>query len=530
VKGSWHVSRVSSRPSRRAAAAPSQSPLRDNGGEARIFVFGALGVTRDRFTIGARLIATGIVGQRESASGAGDGYRLWPRGADDLVTAAAAPTPRPGGAATPHPSATARPGSSAGPASTVRIGSAREGATVTVQGTVTTPGGLIDGEGRRVTIQDSSGAILLRVPDGASPPAVGTRIRVSGEVGTWYGGLQLAAGAGTLGSSAGHRRARWCCGERPALATSGASCVSRCVSAMSPGRATPGERRRRWVLAAACPSWVSLAAISPSTSLAEGRSATITGIVKRAYPTAADQRFAIVPRSTADIQLGADPTAVGGGRGAPGATDSPASDTPGDMSDSDGTGALSVGNDAVVDSTLDALTGLAGRHVRVSGALRRVDRSLLTIDDGSASAFIQLLDGDATFQPPLQPGEVLNVTGVVAARDLGGWEVVARSEALVRASALALPTVAPSPAAAALVASAPPSAAPVAGYTPDPASTAASSDMLRLGFALAVAAVMALMVMVGGVLATRPLRRPLAPAPRTEVSSESTVRAPLDAP
>ena len=99
--------------------------------------------------------------------------------------------------------------------------------------------------------------------------------------------------------------------------------------------------------------------------------------------------------------------------------------------------------DAVLDTALDGLTGLVGRHVRVSGALRRVDRALLTIDDGSASAIVRLLDDAATFQPPLAAGEVINVTGVVAERDVGGWEVLARSEALVRASSLSLPTSAP---------------------------------------------------------------------------------------
>ena len=34
----------------------------------------------------------------------------------------------------------------------------------------------------------------------------------------------------------------------------------------------------------------------PSTALIEGRQATVTGIVKRAYPTATDQRFSVVPR------------------------------------------------------------------------------------------------------------------------------------------------------------------------------------------------------------------------------------------
>ena len=42
-----------------------------------------------------------------------------------------------------------------------------------------------------------------------------------------------------------------------------------------------------------------------STALVEGRAATVTGIVKRAYPTSTDQRLAIVPRTTSDITLGA---------------------------------------------------------------------------------------------------------------------------------------------------------------------------------------------------------------------------------
>ena len=47
----------------------------------------------------------------------------------------------------------------------------------------------------------------------------------------------------------------------------------------------------------------------PSTALVEGRGATITGIVKRAYPTASDQRFSVVPRGPGDIQLAAEPSA-----------------------------------------------------------------------------------------------------------------------------------------------------------------------------------------------------------------------------
>ena len=58
--------------------------LRDDIGEMRVFVFAALGLDRDAFPVGASLRVTGIVGQRESSSGAGDGYRLWPRDRADI--------------------------------------------------------------------------------------------------------------------------------------------------------------------------------------------------------------------------------------------------------------------------------------------------------------------------------------------------------------------------------------------------------------------------------------------------------------
>ena len=61
-----------------------------------------------------------------------------------------------------------------------------------------------------------------------------------------------------------------------------------------------------------------------STALIEGRSASVTGIVKRAYPTATDQRFAVVPRSLADITLGAPGASASSGSGAPGTSPGPA--------------------------------------------------------------------------------------------------------------------------------------------------------------------------------------------------------------
>ncbi len=478
--------------------------LRDNGGEARIFVFGAVGVTRDRFTIGARLVATGIVGQRESTAGAGDGYRLWPRESGDLVMAAATPTNRPGGGATPRPTATARPGSGTGSTSTVRIGSVRGGDIVTIQGTVTAPTGLLDGEGRRQTVQDGTGAILLRLPDGAAQPSVGTRIRVSGEVGTWYGGLQLASEAAP--SVLGRTAASPVVLRRAPGAHDEWRLVRVTVRITDVSRSGDTWRAEASLGAGGGLPIVGLAGSHiPSTALAEGRSATITGIVKRAYPTAADQRFALVPRGPVDIQLGRDPALVGGGPREADATGAPASSQPGD-----GPGTFTgTSSDSVVDATLDALTALAGRHVRVSGALRHIDRALLTIDDGSASAIVRLLDDGATFQPPLAPGEVLNVTGVVAERDVGGWEVLARSEALVRASSLSLPTPAPPYGDAVSVAGPSPEPSPAIGAASAgvPPATTGPGDPLGLLLALAVAVVAALVVVTGGALMTRPRRR-----------------------
>ena len=73
------------------------------GAEARIFFFAPLGATRSDFAIGATYAATGIVGQRESASGLNDGYRLWPRRGRRRLTVRRQPKPAPPG--NPHATA-----------------------------------------------------------------------------------------------------------------------------------------------------------------------------------------------------------------------------------------------------------------------------------------------------------------------------------------------------------------------------------------------------------------------------------------
>ena len=48
----------------------------------------------------------------------------------------------------------------------------------------------------------------------------------------------------------------------------------------------------------------------PSTAILVGKRITVTGIVKRPYPTASDRRYAVLPRSGGDVSIG--PSGDGG--------------------------------------------------------------------------------------------------------------------------------------------------------------------------------------------------------------------------
>jgi hypothetical protein len=135
---------------------------------------------------GVTLAVDGIAGQRASAKGRLDGYRIWVRDGGDLQVLAPAPTASPSGTADP----------SASPAVvTIAVARTRVGTRAAVEGTVTSQGGLLDADGRRVTIQDGTAGILIRLAARETAPAVGSRVRVVGSVGTYYGAPQLSASA-----------------------------------------------------------------------------------------------------------------------------------------------------------------------------------------------------------------------------------------------------------------------------------------------------------------------------------------------
>ncbi len=203
--------------------------VRDDRGDVRVYAFEPIGLDPSALTRGQRLRVTGVVGQRASRTGAPDGYRIWLRGQADLLVLDTGPrvTPPPAGGG-------ADPGETRPPR--VAIKDATPGRRVTIVGVVTSKAGVIDSEGRRVTVQDRSGAILVRYPVGVRPAGVGQVIRASGEVGTWYDAIQLEAeiGAANQGSRANR-----------SVAPSAAACGGRRVAPGHGGRAHHRRRARR---------------------------------------------------------------------------------------------------------------------------------------------------------------------------------------------------------------------------------------------------------------------------------------------
>lgn len=158
----------------------------------------------------------------------------------------------------------------------------------------------------------------------------------------------------------------------------------------------------------------------PVDTMREGRSATVTGIVRRPYPTATDQRFTILPRFPADVRVtgtsgtGEDvATGAAGGGSIEASGTGPGSPTP-----------LPPGRD--VD--LDALAGALGEQVRVGGLVTELERNGVRIDDGTASALVILADEAAELITLIEPGDAINASGTVESVD-GEFVVVVRDPA-----------------------------------------------------------------------------------------------------
>jgi hypothetical protein len=466
--------------------------VEDATGAARVYFFAPLGVGRSDYAVGETLRVTGLAGDRLSL------FRVWPRSRDDVVVTAPAPTPTPRPTATPrptetprptstprptatptprptptrpssptpqptsspHPTATPRPSATPGAAVTIAQALGRQGQAVTVEGVVTTRPGLLDSSSERVTIQDGSAAVLLRLPSGASV-SVGQRVRASGTMGTYYGAPQLTAtilaaiGTGTVAplrvSSAP---------VPPSLEWQLVTLTGTVDSVQRDGASWRADLK---VGSGSIPIvGIDRSGIA-STALSEGRIATVVGIVKRAYPTSTDQRLAIVPRSAADISLGG---AVASGSPHPSGSPRPATTgtlptvrpangatgsagNPVDPGQSNVPTSASSG--AATFSVISALGEHIGEIVRIGGHVVGIADQLVTIDDATGQVAVRLVADAAALADQLHVGDLINVSGTVTQSADGALEIeVADASSLARIPAPASLAAAESSAAASL--------------------------------------------------------------------------------
>jgi DNA/RNA endonuclease YhcR with UshA esterase domain len=283
----------------------------------------------------------------------------------------------------------------------IALAKIRDGEMVTIEGTVTIGRTLLDTSGRRTLLEDATGAIELYLAEPDAAVRTGARLRVTGTVGKAYGAPRLRVrDVSVLG---------W---QPPVahdlLVAPGAATEWRLVrvtgTIISLHRA--GER---WLAEIATSAGtIPVAGLAgagiPVSALGEGRRATVTGIVRRPFPTASDRRFALLPRGPADLAVGPAPAPGGSGAGvATSAAPMPAA-----------TGAPLI---QAQTADLHDIAAHIGATVQVGGLVTSLEAGGVRIDDGTGTARI-VLDGEAAMLVALlSPGDAVTVTGTVEQRD-----------------------------------------------------------------------------------------------------------------
>jgi hypothetical protein len=353
---------------------------------------------------------TGVVGQRATRKDAPDGYRLCLRDASDVVAVAAA-VPAPGVTASGPSGSPATAGSGGASANglVIPISAAlrRLDEDVAIEGIVTVPATLLDATGRRIVVQDASAAIELLLPGGADAPPVGTRIQANGRAGVAYGAPRLRADDVTVIGN-GRQPAPLTLRGQPGQAEEWrlASITGRIDDVRK-----LGDRWRAELLVSGTTVVVvgQPGAGIAVTTMVEGRMATVVGIVRRPNPTSSDQRFAITPRTLADVRIhGAAATAAGRGSGSPegGSSGSTASTaTIGEPGTASASG--------LVDADLIDLAAFVGQRVRVGGLVVDLRADGVLLDDGTAVGFVVVTGPALELLPLLEPDDAINAIGLV---------------------------------------------------------------------------------------------------------------------
>jgi hypothetical protein len=369
--------------------------LEPSGGTTvRVMADASSGLSPTSFVKGARYRIVGIAGQRATKKGALDGYRVWARDRLDVTLLAAAPTPAPSSGS---PSASGHPVPSVIAIATALRTTDRD---VAVEAVVTAGASLLDSSGRRIVIQDGTGAIEVLLPKDSVAPPVGSRVRVVGRVGKAYGAPRLRAESITRRGSAAQPAPLRVQGSLTAAHTWRLVTITGRVAKVQ----KLGERWRAEIAVGAS-ALVVLAqpgARIPNTTLTEGSIAEVVGIVRPPYPTASDKRPSILPRSSADLRQSGR-TAASHRSGEISVGGAPAGR-------STSSGAL---EDRVVDADLVDLGSLIGSAVRVGGLVVELAADGFTLDDGTATGRVVLRGTAADLLDLVEPSDAINATGRV---------------------------------------------------------------------------------------------------------------------
>ena len=467
---------------RKAPAGDIAFELLAGGVRVHIAADGSSGLARASLVRNRSYRLTGLVGQHATKKGRLDGYRIWLRDSHDVELVAGGTSPTP--ASTTPPSSTTLPSSSSKPTSSASSSPALVSIAravllhdrpVTIQAVVTAGAQLLDATQRRIVVEDATAAVEVYLPPDVSPAAVGARVSVVGSIVRAYGAPRLKAtelhvlGAGQARSPLDLRRAPGATDEwRLVRVTGSVGAVHRLGDRWRVELAVGGDR-------------VPVSGLSgahiPPTALVEGRRATIVGIVRRAYPNATDQRFAIVPRSPADVALAPAP------RGIPGKSASPA---PGVAAAGRG---VTGTQPQPADVDLVDLPANLGRVVRVGGLVVDLTADGPSLDDGTDVAQVVLAGSAVEYLPLLETGDAINAAGAVERRGNETVVVVRDPALLERVVDLAGPISsisAPEPQSSASDAARAPSLA--AGTTPSglgPSGTAGLASLALISLASA---------------------------------------------
>jgi hypothetical protein len=281
---------------------------------------------------------------------------------------------------------------------------------VAMEGMGPPPPPLLDATGRRVVVQDGTGAIEVTIPTGDAAPPIGSRLRVEGRIGVAYGAPRLKADRITVAGTANVPAAIILHGQP------GEENEWRLVTVS--GRVESVHKLGdRWRAEIRVGSGLLPVVGQPgsgilATAVVEGRTATLTGIVRRPYPTATDRRFAILPRFPADLHLAPeDRGPAEAAAGAPGTIGAAAGGT--DPGGSTVAAAGPTPPPGAVDADLADLASVAGVLVRVGGLVVGLESDGFTLDDGTSVGRV-VLAGEAMAQLALiEPDDALNAVGRV---------------------------------------------------------------------------------------------------------------------